>query len=231
MTASTLKIIAIIAMTFNHIAHVFGAEMPDWLYFLFMMPGGLTFPIMAYFMSEGYRYTSNFKRYAGRLLIFALISLFPYIYALDASLNVLFTLLLGLFILYLSDPLKSNTMFHIAFLIAILISYNCDWGLIGVPMILYYHRYRESRIRRVIIPLIFIWSLTLLFIISSFIEPDLMNRREMVAQALCSFVGCSASIPLLLSYNGQKGRSLKYLFYLYYPAHLIVLGLLHQFLL
>ena len=42
---------------------------------------------------------------------------------------------------------------------------------------------------------------------------------------LYAFVGCTGAIPLLLSYNGRRGRPLKYFFYAYYPAHIFVLGL------
>lgn len=41
------------------------------------------------------------------------------------------------------------------------------------------------------------------------------------------------AIPVLYLYNGQKGKwnGMKWLFYVYYPVHLIILGLIRIFLL
>ena len=43
--------------------------------------------------------------------------------------------------------------------------------------------------------------------------------------ALYPLLGCTATIPLLLAYNDSRGRPMKWLFYAYYPAHILVLGL------
>ena len=58
--------------------------------------GGLTFPIMAFLLVEGYRHTSNVARYARRLLVFALVAQVPFGMFLSPGLNVLFTLLVCL---------------------------------------------------------------------------------------------------------------------------------------
>ena len=60
------------------------------------MVGGLTFPIMAYLLCEGYRHTSSVRRYAERLALFAVISQVPYSLLFGAQGNVLITLLNGL---------------------------------------------------------------------------------------------------------------------------------------
>ena len=62
--------------------------------------GGLTFPIMAFLLVEGYRHTSNVARYARRLLVFALVAQVPFGMFLSPGLNVLFTLLVCLGLLY-----------------------------------------------------------------------------------------------------------------------------------
>jgi TraX protein. len=226
MTAFILKIIAILGMTANHIAHAFGGEMPDGLYYALMMLGGLTFPIMAYLMSEGYKYTKNMKKYAGRLFIFACISLVPFYMALGYyMLNVLFTFLIGLGILYLDEQLKKRWLFWLIFIGAILFTACCDWAFIGVPMILCYHTIK-NRYARVIVPVSFMWLMTAFMGVSYFFLPDAIGTRQMISQALYGFIGCTATIPILLSYKGERGRSMKYFFYAYYPAHLAVLAIL-----
>lgn len=230
MSAFILKIIAIIAMTMNHIAHVFGNSMPDWLYYICMGVGGMTFPIMAYLMSEGYKYTRNVKKYALRLLLFALLALFPFFFTMGYMLNVLFTFLLGLLGLYLYDHMKSRVGFVFVFILLVLLSLVCDWQLMGVPMILLYHTIK-NKYARVIVPLTITWGVMGLLVLSGLLStlfmPDMaMSMREVIANALYGFVGCTATIPILLNYNGKKGPSMKYLFYAYYPAHLAVLWLI-----
>ncbi len=116
-----LKVIAIVGMFSDHVGNVFGDMMPLWLKCLFFIPGGLTFPIMAYLMSEGYRHTSSFRRYVGRLLLFALVTQPIYMWAFKfwvqpiaelpavPLLNILFTLAAGLFVLWLNDRMEGST--------------------------------------------------------------------------------------------------------------------------
>ncbi|MGL6198535.1 MAG: TraX family protein [Lachnospiraceae bacterium] len=224
MSAFQLKIIAIIAMTLNHVAHVFGEDMPDLVYYVCMGIGGMTFPIMAYFMAEGWKYTRNVRKYALRLLLFALLAFFPYVWTMGTQLNVLFTLLLGLLIIYLYETMKSRRWFWFVFILVVAASSLCDWAFMGVPMILCSHVIKNKR-GRVILPVAIAWGVMGLFLILSLIFGG-GSQRSLIAQAIYAFVGCTLTIPALLSYNGERGPAMKYLFYAYYPAHLTVLAIL-----
>ena len=76
LNVNQLKIIAIVAMTIDHIAAVFLPEGP--LKVVLRCIGRLAAPIMCYMIAEGYYHTSNRKRYLGRLILFAVISHFAY---------------------------------------------------------------------------------------------------------------------------------------------------------
>jgi hypothetical protein len=223
-----LKIIAIVAMTADHIGTVFAPQLPMWGKVALFAPGGLTFPIMAFLLTVGYQHTRNVRKYIQRLFVFALIAIVPFWWALMPQLNVLFTLLMGLIIIYLYDHLKNRLLFVLALLVAIIATGWCDWSYVGVPMILCYHIIRHP-VRRVVFPVAlmwFTWILELLLLSvagTSPIQSVLFVNLPGIAYV---FVGCTLTIPLLLSYNGRRGAPLKYFFYAYYPAHLALLALI-----
>jgi hypothetical protein len=225
--AHQLKLIAIVGMTLDHIGYVFGNYMglvPETaLYAL----GGLTFPIMAFLLTEGYRYTSNVKRYMLRLLAFAAISFLPFAWATHMPiLNVMFTLLLGVVGLYLNDHMKNRVAFWFVFVGMTLVTLMMDWALMGVPMVLLYHR-RKGRYNRFVTPvLIPIGMMGAQFLVGLSDPVDPLAGLPSLAFAL---IGCSLTVPLLMRYNGRQygnKKPFRYLFYVYYPAHLLVLALL-----
>ncbi|MDR2957080.1 MAG: conjugal transfer protein TraX [Coriobacteriales bacterium] len=220
-----LKAIAIIAMACNHTGHAFFDQLPAIASCILIAVGGLTFPIMAYLLVVGYQHTRNVQRYALRLGIFALISTLPFIWVLDDKLNVLFTLLMGLGIIWVDDHVENRTVFWLLFIAAIIASHWCDWSYIGVPMILLYHRGRNYK-WQVVLPITLVWMIGVSYTIGS-LTLDIWEQYWMyyLPTILYCFVGGTATIPLLYYYNGERGRSLKYFFYAFYPAHIVLLGL------
>ena len=82
LTGNALKLIAIAAMTLDHVLWILypGYQYRWWLLALHAV-GRITAPIMWFFIAEGYRYTHDFKKYALRLLLFAIVSHFAYCFA------------------------------------------------------------------------------------------------------------------------------------------------------
>lgn len=221
VSSFALKVVAIVGMTLNHGCYIFYPYLPTEALCVLFGFGGLTFPIMAFLLVEGYHRTSNIKRYASRLFVFALVSQVPYGLFLAHDLNVLFTLLIGLGILYLYDTMESRAGFWLAAASLVAVSAFCDWGVLGPLMILMMRAIPDRR-ERVILPL-------LVAILGDGL-PALSNYLAAYDLALLPFalyplMGCTATIPLLLAYNGSRGRPMKWLFYAYYPAHILVLGL------
>jgi hypothetical protein len=223
LNAFTLKIIAIIAMTCNHIAHAFGGALPMYLRAPLYIAGGLTFPIMAYLIVEGYHKTSNVKKYMLRLFIFGLLALFPFFWVLNPRLNVMFTLLAGLLTLYLRDNIKSKPLFWLCFIVITLLTNYCDWNFVGVIMIFMYGTVKGPK-RKIILPVAAVSVFGFFFIAFSVLFNGWNAYDFLDAGYFCA---CLCAIPLLLSYNGKRGFSppaLRYLFYIYYPAHLLVIA-------
>lgn len=97
MSSFVLKMIAVISMCFDHFGYLFSAGNFSFCNLI----GRLAFPIFAFQISEGYTHTRDLKKYFWRLFLFAVISqipfnLFEYAFGFDLTLNIFFTLLLGL---------------------------------------------------------------------------------------------------------------------------------------
>ncbi len=116
MTSFALKIIAIVSMFCDHFGDAYIGS-----FSFFNLIGRIAFPIFAFQISEGFIHTKSIKKYFLRLGIFALISQIPFwlfvhkfLGTNDLSLNVFFTLFLGLLGIYLYDYIvklfqKSNS--------------------------------------------------------------------------------------------------------------------------
>lgn len=219
VNAFALKIAAIAGMTCNHVANVFGTAMPEALTVGLYMAGGLTFPIMAYLLCEGYRHTSSVRRYAERLALFAAISQIPYSLLFGAVGNVLITLLIGLGLLWILDHGSNSLVKGVAVVGGIALSAFCDWGLIGPILILLFWHLHDRPRGSALAMVVAILGLGIPALSQAVTDPT-----PLALGALGYYtVGFGAATLLILNYNGQRGRPMKWFFYGYYPAHLLVL--------
>ncbi len=226
-SAFTLKMAAIAGMTCNHVANIFGDVMaPAATVFLFTL-GGLTFPIMAFLLCEGYRHTSSVRRYATRLALFAVIAEIPWFLLWGPSLNVLFTLLIGLGLLWAGDHLRSRWLYGLALVAGVAASWFCDWAVAGPLMVVFFHHTREQP--RGVLKVMAAFGAV--FGIPQFVSVLGANlgATEMLPSTIqwgalgYYTLGFALATFLMTTYNGQRGPSLKWFFYAYYPAHLMVL--------
>ena len=213
INAFHLKIIAIIAMTINHLGQNFAPKFnPFWWEFTYQFIGKLTFPIMAYLLIEGYLHTSRFKNYVQRLALFGVLSILPYHYVLVKTgpiyifNNILFTLTIGLLMLKLIDIYPKYER-YIVFISSIL-TFASDWNIFGILII---HSFYNKSFKQ----------LTIITISMTIAQIALTGQLISLAT-----LGILMVIPLLKAYNGQKGFSnkfIKYGFYIYYPLHLSII--------
>ena len=248
LDAYKLKWIAIIGMVLNHMVFAWWEVLPLWLAFPLYAAGGVTFPIMAYFVVEGYKHTSNLKRYFLRLFLFGLVSIPVHMLVFRGGLgmNILFTIMLSLVTLILYDKIKSRILFWISFVLLLIVSmmFLMDWYIIGpIVVLLYYIIKNESRRRLApgIVAGIF-WGLLLgsgLLGLMAMEQAAAAGYEvggmftglamdfvtvEFFTVGLTFVPGCIAGALLVRGYNGERGKRMKWLFYAFYPLHLAVLA-------
>lgn len=239
ISGSTLKLIALVTMLIDHIGAVVLVRMildnmavdgtsglipRDTLYQIytvFRSIGRLAFPIFCFLLVEGFQRTGNRGRYALRLGIFALISEIPFDLALSSKVlefsyqNVFFTLLIGLLTMMVADAVHQlpekigneenrNRMGILRYPIelVVLVAGMCvadflhtDYDYRGVLciMVLYFFRF---------------------------------HKIAQCVAGFCAFLWeriAPFSFVLVGFYNGKRGIPLKYVFYWFYPLHLLIL--------
>lgn len=235
MDAYKLKWIAIIGMVLNHMVFGWWEIMPTWLAIPLYAAGGLTFPIMSYFVVEGYRHTSNLKKYILRLFVFGVIAAFfhPLVFG-GIIMNIMFTIIVGIISLVLYDKMTIRPLFWVLFVILCLLTLFpifFDWAIIGVVMILLTHIIYDENKRRVVptvvggifvflISLLDLWALnhSNLYVDTSDVDETLMFVSTFFV------IGCIAAAFLLKNFNGERGKRMRWLFYIFYPLHLAIIG-------
>lgn len=191
--------------------------MVSFLSLLFHLIGRMAFPIFAFFLTEGFFHTRDLARYQKRLLLFACLSEIPYDLAVSGQWinlerqNTIMTLTLGLWMMQKISKRRSRPMVCLGYLMAAMtVSYlfRLDYSVYGIALIaVFYWFYADKK------------SALLLGAVFSFFD----SMGYLGAAAL-------AYIPLSL-YSREKGKKQghSWEFYLFYPLHLLVLGVLRQF--
>ena len=253
---STLKYIALISMFIDHIgAFVLSFYIKDKLpggfsmtsllrsgepiqvgYFLIRAVGRLAFPLFCFMIVEGLVHTKSRIKYAGRLLIFALISEVPFDLANKHEFwypkyqNVFFTLFLGMVAIwglsYAKQEMKkcitgkgtSILKFLSPICVAMLVSCSAvlladeihtDYGMGGVLCIITMYLIYDMYIET--------WTRNKAYcmtMLSGVIVLSSFNNFELFA---------FLDVAIIAFYMGERGKVSKYFFYAFYPAHILVL--------
>lgn len=208
LTSYQLKWIAIVTMVIDHVGAVLFPGV-----WAFRYVGRISFPIFCFLLVEGFVHTRDVRKYMLRLGGFALISEIPYDLAFHGKVmdrgyqNVFFTLLLGV---VLMDMLKRSKEMPLKALEILLVMaaadfLRTDYSFKGILLIALFYLLREN-----------LWIKTVCGAIWNFLWNGSIQGY-----------GALAMIPIAM-YNGERGRSMKYFFYVFYPAHLAVLFLVRS---
>ncbi len=233
INGAQLKWIAIICMLIDHIGAVLVEPLAigsvyvpsftprQWavLYYILRYIGRIAFPIFAFLLVEGFTHTRNRFKYLRNLCIFALVSEVPFNLAIAKVpftlefQNVFCTLAFGLVAIWLMEYIEAKAAernltkpqgeFY-SILAAVCVAIvaelaKTDYGAIGVLVICVFYKYREKKVAGSMI----VWAMLSLY---NWIE-----------------VFCLPSVGAIYAYNGERGKQNKYLFYVFYPLHLMIL--------
>ncbi len=228
MSGLILKIIACTAMAVSHFGCIFMNLLPSIWVDLLYYTGRISFPIFAYLITEGWQYTKSKSRYMLRLLGFAFLSQIPYMLAIGGAgatsfeLNVLFTLFLGTCVLWIEDRaleyqgLSRNLLLILTLLpisLGFLFRMDFGWeGILGIGLMgLVSQKNYKLGVLLNTMALIYLADFSVYYGIA--------------------FLFTLPAFILLYFYNGSRGRvKCKYMFYLFYPAHLTILYCIYSVL-
>lgn len=232
MNRQQIKLLAIAAMTIDHIALVC-VPSGSILYYVMRLLGRLTAPLMAFMLTEGYRHTRSRTRYLLRLVIFALISQpfyfrFAFGRAPESILeycthwNVMLSLAIGLLIMMLFDSRIKSCMSIVLLGVLISLAHFCDWSyLIPAWTIIFFCYYARDNI-----------VMAVLFVFASIVLQTLiwLPQYDSFAEFSYQYGTLLALIPIIL-YSGEQDSDRypnvnRWFFYTYYPAHMVVLSVI-----
>ena len=214
---NTLKIIACIAMVIDHTAaFLLNQKSMLELYIIMRFIGRLAFPLFAYCTVIGNSYTKNIKKYLIRLLIFACISQIPYFFLVNnpLDLNIIFTLLLGVILIRLFSSFKKNWQFIVIFIalysLLCILGVHFDYGVYGLLLMLLFQLLKDKK-----------WWFEPLFIYLILASYLFLEWPQMASVF---------SILVLVNWRYKEIKLNKYFFYVFYPAHLIIIFIIKCFL-
>ena len=211
-SGNALKLLAAFFMVCDHVGLMFFPGQ-GWLRAI----GRLAYPIFAYMIAEGCKYTRNRKRYFG--LIFTLATVCQIVYFIfDGSmyLSILFTFSLSILGIYALDGCKRTPGVPAGFVLGFAIGliwaanqvFTIDYGFWGCMVPVFASLPTGTKYDRLPIRALAL-GVGLL--------PLAMDFGGNQSLSLLA-------VPLLLLYSGERGkRNMKYFFYIFYPAHLVIL--------
>ncbi len=217
LTGNQLKIIAMVAMFLGHLALAFDPRNGVVIAF-----GRMAFPIFAYMIAEGCRYTKNRAKYLGLIAaLAALMQIGGYIINRSLEMSILISFSLAIVAIFSFDVIlidkrigrKLLAIFPLA-LVALVIfvlpiylkdsGFYIVYGPLGVllPVAIYYS---DGKVQKLL-------SATIILALIAHTTGYFQQWYSLMA------------IPLLALYNGKRGKlKMKYFFYVFYPLQRLII--------
>lgn len=196
---------------------------------------------MCYFIAEGYHYTKNINKYTVRLFVFAFVSHFAYVFASNNFVDiksfipfyygdflnqtsVMWSLAWGLVMLRVAKSQKIKSACKVLLVILIcVITLPSDWSCVASLCIMAVGTNRGDFKKQMAWMTFYVALYSLVYFFA-------LNKVYGVLQ-----MGVVLSIPIIAMYDGSRGKNpkinkfMKWFFYIFYPAHLFVIGLINYY--
>lgn len=209
-----LKLIACITMLIDHIGATLIPNMT------LRAIGRISFPIYCFLLVEGIAHTRDVKKYGKRLLIGLLLSELPFDFLFYGGLtwrhqSVMVTLFLG-YIMAAWSRKKGNILFPLAicfFTAEFLCTDYGGWGVALIAVFLFSAEKSHEKLLQLIGMGLIFWCM------------DSYRISILGHMVPIEMLGLLAMIPIAL-YSGRKttyNKGIQWAFYLFYPAHLLIL--------
>lgn len=238
----TAAVLHMIAMTLMLMDHLWATLLPakEWL----TCAGRVAFPIFAFMVVEGYFHTRSFKRYALRMLLFAVLSEIPFdlmyggTWFYPVHQNVLWTFLLGLLGVWLMEQVRKKGKTWMYLLVCVLVVLAglvlgtlcmVDYYGVGVLTVFVFYFLHGRKWW------CFLGQLAALYWLNVELLGGLMYPVQLFGMEfeLCQQgLALLALIPIWL-YRGRQGyhsRPFQYLCYAFYPVHMLLLVVVLNFI-
>ena len=230
LSAFELKILACLFMLIDHIGVVLFPQY-EWM----RIVGRLSYPLFAFCIAEGCRYTKNKLRRFLSVFVLGVICEIAFVVTQGMYIgNILLTFSISILLIYLLqyakkkylENTKNGVLLFALFAVSIVLTFvfcryvGVEYGFFGVMTPVFVTLFDDeskdgdnkykNKSKRFVSCLLFAVSLLMM----SLLNPPLGSIQ----------LWCLLSVLLVLLYNGQKGRySFKYGFYLFYPIHILVI--------
>ncbi len=239
ISSAGLHIIAMLFMTLDHLWATVLSDF-EWL----TCAGRIAFPIFAFLIAEGYRHTSDFRKYLLRLLIAAFVSEIPFNLITSNRLinpvhqNVLWTFIIALICIRIIDKAKQRKKLWLTGLtmgVTALVGYvigmitMVDYHGAGVLTVLVFYVLEKKKWWSMLCQVLLLWWINTELIGGLFYPVELFGYQfELLQQSFALL----SLVPIWL-YNGRlgiKSRAFQYTCYAFYPAHMLLLVVIAKLL-
>ena len=229
MNIHKIKYLAVLSMILDHMASVLFAPYAIG-YIIPKLIGRIAAPAMCFALAQGFIHTSDRKKYFLRLIIFAGISQIPYSYYMSGSIwfptgNMLFTLACSFLLLEVVEHHKCLGILSIPIVISILyIATFTDWFIFGPLFTLSFYLNKGNKDLQALCH-------ACISFLSLGYSAYVCMQHGLSWYTQVWQIGAILMIPIIYLYNGKPGNKFtfnKWFFYLFYPLHLLVIGIIRS---